>query len=83
VTAETDAMWAEFDRRLVWRPIAEFDREEAHVALLRSGDNEAIGYWDDGAWWHAQESLDGQKLAFEPTEFADVDDEWRVHLMAD
>lgn len=83
MTDDADEMWDTFYRSLDWRPIAEFDRAESHVVLVRAGDEEEIGYWYDGAWCHAQESMDDQPLSFEPTEFAEVDDEWRVHLMSD
>lgn len=88
--------WQAFRDALTWRPIADYDRERGDPVVLRDAlRNEAFGYWGVGAeqfvddpaaaptWRDAQESMDDAPLTFEPTEFAEVDDEWRVHLMAD
>ena len=87
-----------FRAGLTWRPIAEYDRDQQPLVLLRAGEQEAFGFYgpsvigyhrDDQEadlepmWRHAQEWQEEQPLPFEPTEFAEVDDKWRVHLMAD
>lgn len=93
-----DEEWRAFQDGLAWRPISQYDRDRGDAVMLRDPlRNEAFGYWgarpadDDvpgGAlaaptWREAQETMDDAPLTFEPTEYAEVDDEWRIHLMAD
>ena len=92
-----DNEWRAFRDGLTWKPIADYDRERGDLVVLRGSSNEeAFGYWGvagrqrcvrrtlaASTWHEGQESMDDTPLPFEPTEYAEVDDEWREHLMAD
>ena len=99
MNVEADERWVAFFSSREWRPIAEYERGTGEVKLLRAGVHWAAGYWGAGVpeireegddvpdlspmWRHAQDSVEGLPLAFEPTEFAAIDDDWRVDLVAD
>lgn len=93
-----DDRWSDFWSGLTWRPIGQYDRAAGRAELLRDGDRWALGFWgalsiafpDDEqpvdpapAWRDAQESMDEARLEFDPTEFAEVTDDWRAALIED
>ncbi|WP_174278383.1 hypothetical protein [Sphingomonas bacterium] len=95
--AAAEKRWTAFWSGLIWRPIAEYDRDAGQSNLLRAGDRWAFGFWGPAsmpvydeapadsapAWRDSQESMYDVPLAFDPTEFAEITDHWRAALMAD
>lgn len=98
IRVEAAARFDTFWETLSWRPIAEFDVASEQPELVRNGDDWALGYFGPAfpdeldtvrtteesapAWRNAQDLVEGEPLAFEPTEFAQIDAEWRAALMA-